>query len=110
MVCTGDRSDTGTVHVISLLVFVSGGLMDVSGGYTGVGLNPARCFGPAVAMGGTLWVSHWVWWVGPFLAALAVGLIYHLIPPHHVELYRSRADIFTQISSLIKSWFSPTSS
>eukprot|EP00250_Pteridium_aquilinum_P013779 c21569_g1_i1 orf=276-1412(+) len=88
--------------VIALMIFMSGGLMVVSGGYTGVGLNPIRCFGPAVAMGGTLWTNHWVWWVGPFFSALAMGIIYHAVPPHHVELYRSRADIFTQLKNMIR--------
>ena len=89
--------------VIAMMIFVSGGLMEVAGGYTGAGLNPARCFGPAVAMGGTLWDNHWVWWAGPALASLGVGIIYHVIPPHHVELYRSREDIFTQFRNLFKS-------
>ncbi|KAH7429984.1 hypothetical protein KP509_09G076900 [Ceratopteris richardii] len=88
--------------VVALMSFMSGGLMAVNGGYTGAGLNPARCFGPAVAMGGSLWDGHWVFWAGPFLSALAIGVIYHAIPPHHVELYRSRADIFTQIGNMIK--------
>lgn len=94
--------------VIGMMIFMSGGLMVVSGGYTGAGMNPARCFGPAVAMGGTLWNDHWVFWVGPFLSALALGVIYHVVPPHHVELYRSRADIFTQIKNMLKGEPSPS--
>ncbi|XP_057496596.1 aquaporin PIP2-7-like [Actinidia eriantha] len=37
-------------------------------GYAGVGLNPARCLGPALLEGGHLWNGHWVFWVGPVLA------------------------------------------
>ncbi|KAI5077700.1 hypothetical protein GOP47_0007968 [Adiantum capillus-veneris] len=88
--------------VIALMSFMSSGLMAVNGGYTGAGLNPVRCFGPAVAMGGSLWSGHWVFWVGPFFSALAMGVIYYLVPPHHVELYRSRADIFTQLKNMMK--------
>ncbi|KAL9418294.1 hypothetical protein AB3S75_041158 [Citrus x aurantiifolia] len=39
-------------------------------GYAGVGLNPARCLGPALLHGGPLWQGHWVFWVGPFLACV----------------------------------------
>ncbi|KAK6916682.1 Major intrinsic protein [Dillenia turbinata] len=31
-------------------------------GYAGVGLNPARCLGPAILHGGPLWNGHWVFW------------------------------------------------
>ncbi|PQP92312.1 putative aquaporin TIP1-2 [Prunus yedoensis var. nudiflora] len=37
-------------------------------GYSGVGLNPARCLGPALVRGGSLWHGHWVFWVAPILA------------------------------------------
>ncbi|GMN52466.1 hypothetical protein TIFTF001_021609 [Ficus carica] len=52
---------------MGLAVFVS---ITVTGraGYAGVGLNPARCLGPALLVGGELWDGHWVFWVGPFLA------------------------------------------
>lgn len=52
---------------MGLAVFVS---IIVTGraGYAGVGLNPARCLGPALLEGGQLWAGHWVFWVGPFLA------------------------------------------
>ncbi|KAI8568077.1 hypothetical protein RHMOL_Rhmol02G0169300 [Rhododendron molle] len=36
-------------------------------GYAGI--NPARCFGPAVVRGGHLWDGHWIFWVGPTLAS-----------------------------------------
>ncbi|CAN0899321.1 Aqp1 [Linum grandiflorum] len=43
-------------------------------GYGGVGLNPARCFGSALLVGGPLWNAHWVFWLGPFLACV----VHHL--------------------------------
>ncbi|KAK4258527.1 hypothetical protein QN277_004969 [Acacia crassicarpa] len=59
---------------MALAVFVS---IVVSGqaGYAGVGLNPARCLGPAILRGGPLWNGHWVFWVGPFLACI----IYYVV-------------------------------
>lgn len=55
-------------------VFVS---LTVTGkpGYSGVGLNPARCLGPAVLEGGSLWYDQWVFWAGPFSACV----VYHLL-------------------------------
>lgn len=38
--------------------------------YAGVGLNPARCLGPALLHGGSLWEGHWVLWLGSFLACV----------------------------------------
>ncbi|XP_061343707.1 aquaporin PIP-type-like [Gastrolobium bilobum] len=54
---------------LALAIFVS---MTVTGrpGYAGVGLNPARCLGPALLHRGSLWNGHWVFWVGPFLACI----------------------------------------
>ncbi|KAK7312198.1 hypothetical protein VNO77_35884 [Canavalia gladiata] len=54
---------------LGLAVFVS---INVTGraGYAGVGLSPARCLGPALLQGGSLWNGHWVFWLGPFLACI----------------------------------------
>ncbi|PPR92015.1 hypothetical protein GOBAR_AA28668 [Gossypium barbadense] len=54
---------------MALAVFVS---ISVTGraGYAGVGLNPARCLGPALLRGGSLWDGHWVFWIGPCLACI----------------------------------------
>ncbi|RDX81623.1 Aquaporin PIP1-5, partial [Mucuna pruriens] len=54
---------------MALAVFVS---LTVTGraGYAGVGLSPARCLGPALFHGGSLWEGHWVFWLGPFLACI----------------------------------------
>lgn len=36
-------------------------------------MNPARAFGPAVVA--NHWDFHWIYWLGPFLASLLVGLL-----------------------------------
>jgi aquaporin-4 len=63
---------------MALAVFVS---ITVTGraGYAGVGLNLARCLGPALLQGGILWDGHWVFWVGPFFACIVYyGYSMHL--------------------------------
>ncbi|CAI8619853.1 unnamed protein product [Vicia faba] len=74
---TEGRAGKLSVHVqnhelagsMALAVFVS---ITVTGhaGYAGVGLNPARCLGPALLHGASVWNGHWVFWAGPFLACL----------------------------------------
>jgi MIP family channel proteins len=39
-----------------------------AGPLTGVALNPARAFGPAVFLGD--WRNHWVMWLGPIIGAI----------------------------------------
>lgn len=64
--------------LLGLLIFVSGQLL--SPGYTSAGMNPARCFGPAVAQGGAaLWQPQWVFWLGPFLAAMLFAILYRVV-------------------------------
>ncbi|XP_002971144.2 probable aquaporin TIP1-2 [Selaginella moellendorffii] len=74
-----------------LLIFASGGLVV---GYSGAGMNPARCLGPAVVMGSSSTRDgHWVWWIAPYSATVMVSVLYCLVPPHHAELYRGREDL-----------------
>ncbi|CAO2583153.1 AQP8 [Lemmus lemmus] len=46
------------------------------GGISGACMNPARAFGPAVMAG--YWDFHWIYWLGPLLAGLLVGLLIRL--------------------------------
>jgi aquaporin Z len=59
--------------------------ISAAGPLTGVALNPARAFGPAVLSGN--WRDHWVMWVGPVLgAALGAFTAQWLQPePHNFE-------------------------
>jgi MIP family channel proteins len=53
----------------------------LGGTLTGAAMNPARWFGPAVAAGA---FDNWyVWWIGPFLGAVVVALLYRYLfaPP-----------------------------
>ncbi|XP_023037016.1 aquaporin AQPcic isoform X1 [Drosophila willistoni] len=45
-----------------------------AGQFTGASMNPARSFAPAIWNGE--WSNHWIYWVGPLLAALVTSLIY----------------------------------
>ncbi|XP_004691766.2 PREDICTED: aquaporin-8 [Condylura cristata] len=43
------------------------------GAVSGACMNPARAFGPAVVA--NYWTYQWIYWVGPLLASLLVGLL-----------------------------------
>ncbi|XP_068062458.1 aquaporin-8 [Anomalospiza imberbis] len=47
------------------------------GGVSGACMNPARAFGPALVA--NCWDYHWVYWVGPMVAALLVGVLVRLL-------------------------------
>lgn len=68
--------------VVGILLFVSTTLTGKKG-YSGVGMNPARCLGPAVVRGGHLWHDHWVFWIGPGVATAAFYLYVKIIPKEH---------------------------
>lgn len=43
-------------------------------GITGVAINPARAFGPALVSG--YWSHHYIYWIGPIIGGLCAGLLY----------------------------------
>jgi MIP family channel proteins len=45
-----------------------------AGPLTGGAMNPARVFGPALAV--SFWSTHYVYWVGPLLGGAAAGWVY----------------------------------
>ncbi|XP_042654702.1 aquaporin-8 [Tyto alba] len=47
------------------------------GGVSGACMNPARAFGPALVA--NYWDYHWVYWVGPMVAALLVSVLVRLL-------------------------------
>jgi MIP family channel proteins len=53
------------------------------GAVTGASMNPARSFGPALAIG--YWDWHWAYWVAPIAAACVAALVYE-----HVLLKEER--------------------
>jgi aquaporin PIP len=74
-----------TVSLIFCFNFVVSGLIAPGVGYGGAAMNPARCLGPAIAMGNL--ENMWIFWMAPFLAALSHGVLYILVPPYHDSLY-----------------------
>ncbi|MQL74494.1 hypothetical protein Taro_006848 [Colocasia esculenta] len=47
---------------------------------TGTGINPARSFGAAVIYNNSkAWDDHWIFWVGPFVGALAAAAYHQYI-------------------------------
>lgn len=73
--------------IVGLCIFAGGNLV---AGYGGAGINPGRCIGPAVAMGGAMWDGHWVFWIGPGVAGIVMAGFYWNIPPTHVQVYKLR--------------------
>ncbi|MCJ1435093.1 hypothetical protein MMC27_004463 [Xylographa pallens] len=65
---------------LGLVSFASAGVIP---GYTGAGMNPARCFGMAVARGG--FYDQWLWWFGPLTGSLVQTAVYHAVPPYHTR-------------------------
>ncbi|KAL5724985.1 hypothetical protein ACHQM5_008183 [Ranunculus cassubicifolius] len=85
------RNARGPIFVFSVIGAVVGIMAFVSTtvttktGYAGVGMNPARCIGPAIVRGGHLWDRHWVFWVGPAIACVAFYLYIKIIPREHLR-------------------------
>ncbi|XP_043710076.1 aquaporin-like [Telopea speciosissima] len=83
--------------VVGVLVFVSVTLTTKKG-YAGVGMNPARCLGPAIVRGGLLWDRHWIFWVGPAIACVAFYIYTKVIPRQHFQAKEFRYDFLTTFS------------
>ncbi|OAA63414.1 Aquaporin-like protein [Niveomyces insectorum RCEF 264] len=66
--------------VFGVVVFVTTG---TAPGYTGAGMNPARCFGYSVARHD--FAYYWVWLLGPVLAAMLHGVLYNYVPPWYLS-------------------------
>ncbi|XP_043710072.1 aquaporin-like [Telopea speciosissima] len=65
--------------MVGLMTYVTSTVLRVKG-YIGAGMNPARCLGPAIVRGGLLWDRHWIFWVGPAIAAFAFYVYTKIIP------------------------------
>ncbi|MEY2480812.1 MAG: aquaporin [Verrucomicrobiota bacterium] len=46
------------------------------GPLTGAAMNPARVFGPALAVG--FWKAHYVYWIGPLVGGALGGFVYRI--------------------------------
>ncbi|KVH16190.1 Aquaporin-like protein [Cynara cardunculus var. scolymus] len=86
--------------VLGLLVFISTSLTGKKG-YSGAGMNPARCLGPAMIRGGHLWDGHWVFWAGPTIACMAFYVYTKIIPTNHFHANGYRHDFFNVLRALI---------
>jgi glycerol uptake facilitator-like aquaporin len=73
------------VSLIFCFNFTVSGLIRPTAGYGGAAMNPARCLGPAIAMGDL--TDQWVFWIPNICAAILHGAIYILVPPYHETLY-----------------------
>ena len=47
--------------------------------FTGAAMNPARAFGPALALTPNHWQNHGIYWVGPLFGGVLAGVIYDRI-------------------------------
>ncbi|KAK9459843.1 aquaporin-like protein [Lipomyces oligophaga] len=52
--------------------------------FTGAGINPARSFGPNVAMA-SFPNYHYIYWLGPILGSVMAAALYHLLQFLHYE-------------------------
>ena len=60
--------------------------------YTGAGINPARSFGPNVAMQ-SFPHYHWIYWIGPFMGSGFSAGLYYLLKFLHYETCNPSRDI-----------------
>lgn len=68
--------------------------------WTGAGINPARAFGPAVALL-TFPDYHWIYWVGPILGATVAAGFYLMLKKLHYEEVNGNQDKSADEQSLV---------
>ncbi|CAA6666013.1 unnamed protein product [Spirodela intermedia] len=76
-----------------LVGLVVGANILAGGPFSGASMNPARSFGPALAIWD--WTDHWVYWVGPLIGGALAGLVYDnffIIESTHDPSQRGRKD------------------
>ncbi|XP_071616943.1 aquaporin-8 isoform X1 [Heliangelus exortis] len=74
VVCMGGVNGRTRTPLVPLHIgFVVTAAILAGGGVSGACMNPARAFGPAVVA--NYWDYHWVYWVGPMVAALLSGAL-----------------------------------
>ncbi|PTB44814.1 uncharacterized protein TrAFT101_000285 [Trichoderma asperellum] len=88
----------GPVLVGASLGLVSFSTSGIIPGYAGAQMNPAKCLGNGIAR---LDLSYqWIYWFGPAVGGIMMGIFYNLIPPHHVELCKLKSrEMSRQITS-----------
>ncbi|XP_071616944.1 aquaporin-8 isoform X2 [Heliangelus exortis] len=78
VVCMGGVNGRTRTPLVPLHIgFVVTAAILAGGGVSGACMNPARAFGPAVVA--NYWDYHWVYWVGPMVAALLSGALVRLL-------------------------------
>lgn len=70
-----------------MVIFIGGGIVP---GYSGPIMNPARCFGPAVAM--NAFEGQLIYWFGPLSASVLIAVVYWAVPPQHVAISQQKKD------------------
>lgn len=71
---------------LGLVSFSTSGIIP---GYAGAQMNPAKCFGNGIAR---MDLSYqWIYWFGPAVGGIMMGILYNFIPPHHAELSKRKS-------------------
>lgn len=68
-----DRGASRSVAAFGIGLTIAVGVL-VAGPFTGAALNPARAFGPALAL--HHWLNQMIYWIGPLGGGFLAGLVY----------------------------------